>query len=418
MFWAVALVAVAVVFALENSEELLGGFPAGERVRKAVSQFASQFQRFSFIPRPLEAHYVALLSVSDASEGALTGPCTTREFVAKLLPRVADARPALITTDIAFTAGTSSDTCPGNAPETSELLSAVTAVAATTPIVLGQPALSLEQLKDEEAERLRSLGFGENDLIFRPPLMTENVPNVEFGLIRFNSQLEKVPLTWRGRSGTDGRTEWRRSLALAVAEMYRSTFPGGERRLRDLERSSYHPYTALLKEQDFAVVPSIRIMCDEAHTAAHDWRACSAIEGDSRERVKLRGRIVVLGVSDYDLWQTPVGKLPGYALHANYIESLLDARTYRALGLLSRIVLSFGWFALVELPFWWQGVSTGRALLLSAFASIIVLLLMNYVALVSFGVYVGLFAPSLLLIGARVVDRIAELLLARRHHGA
>jgi CHASE2 domain-containing sensor protein len=161
-------------------------------------------------------------------------------------------------------------------------------------------------------------------------------------------------------------------------------------------------------------------MCDEAHVAARDWSACSVLEGDQHERAKLHGRIVVLGFSDNrdDLWPTTAGKLPGYALHANYIESLLDARTYRALGLLPRAILSFGWFVLTELPFWLHGVSTLRALLLSALFSIIVLLLMNYVALVSFGVYVGLFAPSLLLVSARVVDRVAEQVLARRYEKA
>src|ERR1039458_1951049 len=416
MPWIVSLVAVAAVFALENSEEMLGGFPGGEHVRDAVARFANQFQRFSFIPRPLEARYVALLSISDASEGPLTGPCATRKFMAKLLPRLAEARPALIASDIAFTAGTSSDTCPENMPETSELLKAIRAAAATTPIVLGQAALSLEQLKDDEAEELRSRGFGRNDLLFRPRLTTESLPNVRFGLIRVNRQVEKIPLTWSGRSADTARTEWRESLPLAVAEMYRSTFPAGDRRLKDLEQSSYHPYTALLKEQQFAVVPAIRIMCDEAHAAAHDWSACSAMEGDRHERAKLHGRIVVLGFSDDrdDLWPTTSGKLPGYALHANYIESLLDARAYRALGLLARLVLSFGWFALVELLFWWYEGSTGRALLSAAFTSLILQRLMDYVALVNFGVYVGLFAPSLLLIGARVIDRTAERVRARR----
>jgi hypothetical protein len=217
-----------------------------------------------------------------------------------------------------------------------------------------------------------------------------------------------------------GPNEWRKSLALTVAEVYRSTFPDGDRRLEDLQESREHPYTALLRERQFAIVPSIRVMCDPAHVAARDWRACAPVEGDSQARAKLQGRVVVLGFSDDrgDIWPTTVGNLPGYALHANYIESLLDARSYRALGLAARLGLSFAWFALVELPFWWQGVTTGRALLFSALISIIVLLLMNYVALVSFGVYVGLFAPSLLLVAARVVDRIAEALLARRHAGA
>src|ERR1039458_10133253 len=196
MPWIVSLVAVAAVFALENSEEMLGGFPGGEHVRDAVARFANQFQRFSFIPRPLEARYVALLSISDASEGPLTGPCATRKFMAKLLPRLAEARPALIASDIAFTAGTSSDTCPENMPETSELLKAIRAAAATTPIVLGQAAISIEQLKHDDAEELGSRGFGIKELHLRLWVTTESQPIAGFGLLRLKRRVDKVPLSW------------------------------------------------------------------------------------------------------------------------------------------------------------------------------------------------------------------------------
>ena len=66
------------------------------------------------------------------------------------------------------------------------------------------------------------------------------------------------------------------------------------------------------------------------------------------------------------------------------------------------------WLLLIELPFWREDSSPLRALIQWAIIFSIVAILFNYVALVNFGIYAGLFAPSLVLVGARVVERVAE----------
>ncbi len=80
------------------------------------------------------------------------------------------------------------------------------------------------------------------------------------------------------------------------------------------------------------------------------------------------------GVSDnpHDLLNTPVGRLAGYVLQANYIEALLDARAYRPIGFWLTCGLSLLWLILVELPFWILKNQITKGLLFSIAVSIII----------------------------------------------
>lgn len=408
-FWVVYAIIVTILFGFESIGEMVENVPSLRPAAEHVLEWSSKYQRLAFVPRVLEPHYVALLSINAASEGPMPGPCLVREFISRLLPRIVDARPAIIASDIAFTEDQSSDVCPGNAPESKDLRSSITKAAILTPIILGQASTSLGQSTDEEAENLRQKGYTANMLVFRQRFSVSG-PSIGFGVLRPNTDVRKVPLMWYGRDGRTSAYASEKSLALAVAETYRATFPDAGQRLKRMETSGFHPFAALLRETDFAVVPAIQVLCSGQHVRDRQWQNCAPGEGVAAQREKLRGRIVVIGFTDKrsDRWKTPVGTLDGYALHANYIEALLDSRTYRPVGLVWRIGISFVWFFVLELPFWLHGFSTVRALLLSGLVSALVLFLASYVALVNFGLYVGLFPPSLLLIAARVVHNFGE----------
>jgi hypothetical protein len=401
------LVTVPLQFVFENSETVL------ENVHKPgwVEQTASLFHsRFAYIPRPLEARYVALLSISEESEGALPGPCVVRSFLLKLLVPLVATGPALIVSDIALAGDDASDTCPASAPETQDLAAKIIAAARTTPLVIGQASWGLDELPETHVAQLRKQGFGPNDLLLRMPIALKPRPkNVSFGLIRLNQDFQKVPVVWFSHQSESSGAEPRPALGLAAAEMYRSTFPNGVSRLKSLEATRYHPVTALLGESSFTVVPAIRVICD-AQVANHDWRHCVASKGDSNITAQLHGRIVVLGFSDHanDLWNTNVGRMAGYVLHANYIEALLDARAYQPLSFWLTCLLSALWLALVEVPFWIPRLSVTKALIFSAGVSIIFLFLANYVALVNFGLYITLFVPGVLLIAVLAIHGVAE----------
>ncbi len=404
--------AIALQFLFEHAEEVQDHVPMPQWLRLPVERVGSWFNSpFSFIPRPTEARYTALVSISDQVEGSLPGPCPLRALVSRLLPAINNARPMMIVVDLAFPAEDSSDSCPMNAPETKTLLSSIDQVAKTTPIVLGQASTKLDEMPDALAAQLRSQGFEENELLLRKPfLQIGSAGNVSFGLIRLNVDLNKVPIVWFGHEQEQSSPKPYPTLGLVSAEVYRASFPHGIERLQNFANAGYHPVTSLLPKSDFAVVNAIDIIC--AHRPQnHDWAGCKGPEaGGSSEYPKLHGRIVVVGVDDrpQDMWNTSSGRLPGYTVQANYVEALLDARTYRPLGFWATLALSFAWLILVELPFWLMQEKLMKGLIFSVAVSIIILFLAKYVALVNFGIFINLFAPSALLLGTSLIHVLAH----------
>ncbi len=90
--------------------------------------------------------------------------------------------------------------------------------------------------------------------------------------------------------------------------------------------------------------------------------------------------------------------MPGFVLHANYVEALLDARAFRPLPFWVTCLLSVIWLLLVELPFWLLRLPLLRSILFSFGISVVVVFLARYVALVNFGLYISLLAPSAFLL--------------------
>jgi hypothetical protein len=408
----ISVLAISLQFIFEHSEAVIQNVRMPHWMQHRVQQAGSLFDPpFAYIPRPHEAHYVGLVSISEDSEGALQGPCAVRSFLTKLLPALVAARPTMIVSDIALAGDNASDACQGAAPETQNLVTTINVAAKSTPLVIGQASWRLDDVPTARAQRLRDQGFGENDLLLRKMIdLDGKSENVSFGLIRLNQQIERVPVVWFSHESETSGAQPVPSLGLAAAEMYRATFPNGNARLESLETAGYHPVTDLLPESAFAVVPAISVMCSE-QGPNRNWQNCSdPLEGNRDLRANLRGRVVVVGFSDHadDLWKTSVGQMAGYVLQANYIEALLDARVYRPVGFWMTCLLSVLWLFVVELPFWVLNLPIRKGLIFSAGSSMIILVLAKYVALVNFGLYISLFAPSVLLIAVSVLHLLAR----------
>ena len=113
------VLAISLQFIFEHSEEVIENVPMPHLIQRGILQAGSWFSSpFAFIPRPLEARYSALVSISDHSEGSLPGPCIKRSFLAKLLPAINVARPAMIVLDIALPADEATDSCGKDAQAT------------------------------------------------------------------------------------------------------------------------------------------------------------------------------------------------------------------------------------------------------------------------------------------------------------
>jgi CHASE2 domain-containing sensor protein len=397
---------VGVLFVVENFE-ILDRLPVGNAIKEKVNGSYSLYQlQMRMIPRPLESHYVTLVSLTSVSEGPFKTPCETRAFFAKLLPRLIEMRPAMIVSDVGF----GKDNCGNDMQETKDLVAAIKAASDSTPIVVAQGTKTLREMTEEQVEELRRREFDENDLLLNKSIPLPGSDNLRVGLIRMNADLKKIPIRWYVWDDEKAQPRFEDSLSFAAAKRYRAAFPDKGARLQKLERAPYHPYASFLSGAEFSTVPAIQAMCDQKHALAQNWRECGADEGNAEEREKLHGRILMIGFGDdpKDLWQTVAGRLPGYALQANYLEALLDARVFLPLSLRNQLLLSFAWLLLVELPFWLHDFRTGQALFYSCVISCFVIFLLYYLALVNLNWYISVGPPSVLAIVARVAYQNLE----------
>ena len=97
-----------------------------------------------------------------------------------------------------------------------------------------------------------------------------------------------------------------------------------------------------------------------------------------------------------------------FTLHANYIESLLDARVFRPLSFGMTCLFSLFWLLLVELPYWVLKLPIWKSVLFSVGISLLIVFLARYVALVNFGLFINLFAPSAFLVTVSVLHLLAK----------
>ena len=173
--------------------------------------------------------------------------------------------------------------------------------------------------------------------------------NVKYGLIRFDRDTRRVPLSWP----TLDTTQPFPSLSLVTAESknpFITTRPRLKRILADVENmhieSAANPFARLLPAgtiDSFA----IKALCGSTSNATTDWRNCSTEADDSNQ---LSGTIVMIGDhSAADKHDSVLGPMYGVDLHANYVAALLSDQIYTPVG--DRISNAMGaavWFALIQ----------------------------------------------------------------------
>jgi len=136
---------------------------------------------------------------------------------------------------------------------------------------------------------------------------------------------------------------------------------------------------------------------------------------DSLKR-RLAHKIVVIGGAwhqhayargdQIDSYETPVGKIGGVFIHGNYVEALLDLRTYTpireeiVIAVEVGLVLLIGIFFALELSFWWKTAAGGFSVFLLMFTS--------YAFLQNLGLFFDFLVPLLLVSGHFALDQILE----------
>lgn len=329
--WLAYLLLALVAVGFESGEELLGLVGAGDCNRITLPA-RMLYQRFATAshrkPRP---HFVRLITLSAADPPeVLADPCNKREFVAAVLDRLEPVHPAVVVIDFWYSPGICSK--GENYSKTAALQDAVRKASIQFPIVIALGSQTQEQLelnRDAELEAFKGAGFTAMDQVLDPHLQFEGT-GVSYGLARLNCDTRRIPLFWfvyPNREAIRSRTSMipQTSLAYEAATKYDPHLRTAMKNVLDKDE---HPFTSFVQETQFDPISAAKVVCGRSLRASEDWKNCGA-PGPS-DLSTLRGKVVVIGeATERDKHASVVGDVPGYLLHANYIESLLDDRYFR-----------------------------------------------------------------------------------------
>lgn len=359
------LLACMVVFLLERGAEYVIS-PEGQSQSDLAEPFfnlSGLYQRLVTAgPRKPVQKFTVLIDDNpshDAYYAQLSGGvlelCQRRAALATLLWKIASADPAVIVLDKAFRR----KQCPAADPGTQALQAAIATLSTRIPFVVGR------RIDRSDWSMYPSLEFPH-----------DGAHLLQEGVIEFDPDTKRLPLRWATRLRNTASTawEWSETLSLRAAEAYDERLQDKYPRLKDLLRGptampgeATHPYVSFLNVGQLSVYTPGEILCGSS--AARCQQRPAALRN-------LRAKIVLVGEnSEDDLHLSVIGEVPGFVLHANYIEALLDQRYFNPAPWLD-YVLGFAIFSLIMLGLdfekftatlvWWA-LSLGIAYLLVYF---------------------------------------------------
>jgi hypothetical protein len=391
-------------FALEHAAELLFKDRATDEkttIENILTSASAGYQRFvTFGYRKPRAHYVRLVMLDPMREpnGLMNNLCEKREMYGHVVRRIVEAAPASIVIDATF----GPDKCAQDDPHTVNFVNAVrSAIEQNVPFTMGLKALTREEIPIGNKIITNTELLAQPSLTFAP-----NDNSLNFGHVRLNADVRKIPLYWPTffsvddiRSGTKPISV--PSLAYFAASTYDSLLPV-QPRLSALLKSEHHPFSSFIREDQFPTFEALDLVCGTYQTPKDtDWTKCHP--GDYGKAV-LRGHIVVVGErTSEEFRDTEVGRIPGVVLQANYIESLLDDRYFVPVPVELQVLLSFLVFGFVEFTFRKQKRRPGVAFVYTV-VGITMIWAASWVLLAGFGRLLLLWIPGVFALIGKYVD--------------
>lgn len=328
-----------------------------------------------------------------ALSGNVLDYCVTRQALALLIEKIAAADPAVIVIDRTFLP----NQCAPSDRGTARLLAAVARAGASIPVVVGRRM-------DRDARRLQpSLAFAGGKLLRE-------------GAIELDPDTRKMPINWAvhpAGAGTGGADwVWLATLAFQAASAYDEQLT--ERMSRPLLRGhgaypddATHPYISFLRQDQLSTLRPVDILC--GRVAADGRQGRQPCQPRPEVARALRGKVVIISATGLeDMHPSVLGTVPGFVLHANYIEALLDQRYFYpapwldyTMGFLIFASLIFGlhFDRLGTSIAWWVG-------------TVVVAGVLNYFIIMHLGYYVIPVAISAL----ALIFNLAHLLFSRMYH--
>lgn len=170
-----------------------------------------------------------------------------------------------------------------------------------------------------------------------------------------------------------------------------------------------HPYTALIPESAFDTLQASQVICS-AKTSSdrpQDCKGQSGLQDDVLHR-RLINRLVVVGErNERDVFQTPIGRMQGALLHANYIQALLDQRTVNQTSWIWKLIITFCFFILIEIVFYQKQYKPEVRLAICLICCFGLSVLIYAEVVLRWGFYFGVVPPSLVaLVGKYMQTRL------------
>jgi hypothetical protein len=360
------------------------------------------YQQLLTAPRKPIVRYTAIIEINpdlDIPTVSAANVCDERSFLARLLGRVVREAPSVVVIDKRFgrnscaasDAGTR-ETCRGREGGQGN----------STGVGRGGGAPS---------RRAHPHAIGSIALRCRQPRSRRTTaPNA--GLVNVADDNRRLPLNWlvypNLASTKAGQPYPVDSLGLAAAKLHEPRLLQDNSRLASVLDKGEQPFLGFLTPEQYA---GHRIYASEAlcgHRLANDeeWRTCSV---DNPLPISLRGRVVVIGESSpyMDQHRTIVGRIPGFYLHANYVEALLDDRFFRPAGPLPDVAFSLVFLVVLELILVLFHHSVWRAA-----ASIAALVCVTVLALYFIVFFWTIYLDPILITGAALAIKIMHLAFA------
>ncbi len=351
--------------------------------------------------RKLTNNYVSIVVISqDEPEDVRHDICKQREFLATLLRALKATHPKVVVIDKWY----EPSGC-AKSESTSKLQEAMVEVSKENiPIVFGRGAYREEDLRAAWPNKffeLKKRGFHDPQLILKDTVPFEDLNRVGIvaGLIQSNADNRKIPLSWPVFSTFEmvGKRQPEAMDTLSVAAVKK--FNPDQTILdaiANLQKKGKHPYTSFLDQERIQTYSAMDVICSSS-LREETLNYCHRTNSDIQQSFNLSGRAVVIGQVDpehtTDLHESVIGKVPGFILQANYIESLIDGRILKPVGPwynLGLLIVCLGGIHLI-LTRW-----TGRpwVCFLSSLTLIGLIWVIVCIIILVFGYYVELLVPS------------------------
>jgi CHASE2 domain len=296
-----------------------------------------------------ESVHVLSLTTGEEPDEILTNVCLQRHFIAKLITKLKSDHATVIAIDKRY----SNRACISDPAADTELLTAAQSDN-FTKVVIGVEGDVVPPAEETMLDHRR--------VCLRPRTHLE-FTNVKYGLIRFDRDIRRVPLSWP----VVGSTQPFPTLSLTTAEAKNPsirTRPRLRRILATVENmhlpAAENPFARLYPPGVIEASSAIKALCGKNANAMTKWQDCSA---ETSEDNPYSGSIIFIGDhTTADRHESVSGPIYGVDLHANYVAAILSDQIYTPVGdRVSNAVGAGVWFGIVELilfikrPLWKAG---------------------------------------------------------------